>query len=81
MVPTHAASIQCVLGKFNRVRLHFVCPPEPVETGNPVVFSALNNAHRVELREIDGRLPPFSGSVTTSLERGELDREVAYWCR
>src|SRR5262249_53790384 len=49
LLPTHAASIQCVLGRPRFVRLNFVNPPDPVSTGRPSDFNRSNSAHLVAL--------------------------------
>src|SRR2546423_2104240 len=35
LLPTQAASIQCILGSSRIVRLYLVRPPEPCSIGNP----------------------------------------------
>src|SRR5215467_521209 len=49
LFPTHAASIQCALGKPLCARLNFVNPPEPVSIGNPMPLRRLRSAHLVVL--------------------------------
>src|SRR5262245_19228278 len=49
LLPTHAASIQCVLGKARFVRLNLVRPPVPVSIGRSSAFKRLKSAHLAAL--------------------------------
>jgi len=47
LAPTQAASVQCALGRCNRVRLYFVRPPVPTSTGRANARKRRKIAQRV----------------------------------
>src|SRR5215471_16565157 len=47
--PTHAASSQCVFGRFSLHRLYLVHPPVPTSIGNSQVLNRLKSAQRIVL--------------------------------
>src|SRR5579883_2481731 len=50
--PTAAASLQCVFGKANLMRLYFVNPPDPTSMGSPVALRRSNKHQRVTLTAV-----------------------------
>src|SRR5262249_4383549 len=73
--PTHAASIQCALGKPLCARLNFVNPPEPVSTTRPMPLRRSKSAHLVALTAA----PSFKGAFACAFTSAEsLPRTHSY---